>query len=231
MKNKFSLTTVVSLLLISALFNVIIFLCYPDDLFYTTAFWLVWAFTFPVNIIFASGIAFYCGAKNKDAAVRVPPVAPIAGIFTPIYLVVGGIMMLIEFDSITFPLILELVITVAYIVILMVMLTGVGYIEKNQAYTKQKVTYIRLLEADVKSVYAYVANDDTKKKLEKLAEKIRFSDPMSHPSLADCESQIEKTVAYIVATLRVDGGADVSKNITDVEALIDYRNDRCKILK
>lgn len=231
MKNKFSITTVVSLLLISVLFNVIIFLCYPEDVFDTASFWLVWIFTFPINLIFASAVSLYAGAKNKDTAVRVPPVIHISGIFTLIYFAVGGILMLIEFDSVTFPLIAELVITIVYIVLLMFVLTGVGYIEKSQEYTKQKVTYIRLLEADIKSVYSYVTNDEIKQKLEKLAEKVRFSDPMSHPSLAECENQIEKNVAYIVATVKMDGGSDISKIITDVEALIDYRNDRCKLLK
>ena len=67
--------------------------------------------------------------------------------------------------------------------------------------------------------------------LKKLAEKIRFSDPMSHESLSSCEKEIEEAVRYIVATLRADPDADVSKKISEVQALLEYRNDRCKILK
>ena len=216
--------------MVSILLNVIIFLCYPENVFDTVSFWMVWAFTFPLNLIFASSAVFYVGAK-KDVAVRVPSIIPAVSVFTVIYLVIGGIFMLIEFDSVIFPLIVELIITVAYIVVALFLLSGVGYIEKSQNYTKQKVIYIRLLEADVKSVLSFVANDETKKKLEDLAEKIRFSDPMSHTSLADCESEIQKNVMYIVAAIRSDGGADISGQIASVEALIDYRNERCKILK
>ena len=231
MKNKFALAPLISLLLIAVTLNVIIFLLVPKEITELGSFKVVWVFTFPVNFILAMANTLWVSKKNSDVVLRVPPIMYITYAFAVIYFAVGVKMMTVHFDSVKIPLAVEIVITAVYIIVLTFSVLGVGYMESNQDKTQKKLLYIGLLETDVKAAMAYVSDEEMKEKLKKLAEKIRFSDPMSHESLSSCEKEIEEAVRYIVATLRADPDADVSKKISEVQALLEYRNERCKILK
>ena len=65
----------------------------------------------------------------------------------------------------------------------------------------------------------------TKKALEQLAEKIRFSDPMSNEQLAVLEDKISLAVENLKSS------DDKMKIIEDLNLLLDERNRKCKILK
>lgn len=231
MKNKFAIATLVTLLVIAVTMNVLIFLLVPKEIIALGSFKVVWVFTFPVNFIMAMISTVYASKKNSEVVLRVPPIMYITYVFAIIYFAVGVKMMTVHWNSVKIPLAVEIAITAVYVIILVFAILGVGYMESNQKRTQKKILYIGLLETDVKSAIPYASSEEMQTKLKKLAEKIRFSDPMSHESLASCEQEIEVAVRYIVATLRADGSADVSKKISEVEALIEYRNERCKILK
>ena len=66
---------------------------------------------------------------------------------------------------------------------------------------------------------------DTKKALEQLAEKIRFSDPMSHEQLAELENKIFIDIASLKNT------SDKTALISEITLLLNERNKKCKILK
>lgn len=231
MKNKVAFFTIASLLLVSAALNVIIFMIVPKEITSLLSFKIVWVFTFPVNLLLTIVSTLYITSKSGDSITRFPPVMYITCVFSAIYFSVGFKLMTIPFVSPKLPLIIEMIITVCYIVVLAFVYLSVGYIEANQKYTKTKLMYIGLLEADIKSAISFTENEDLKRKLSYLAEKIRFSDPMSHESLRPCEEDIARCVGTIINTLRNVAGADVSAELTKLEGLIDYRNDRCMLLK
>lgn len=231
MKKKIAIFTIVAFVLVAIALNAIVFLIIPSSVLNTATFKIVWIFTFPVNFlmaIFATLIAF---RESTDDIVRVPPIMYLIYLFATVYFSVGMKFMYTPFKSYKMPLATEIIITTAYIIIFFLLLLGIKFIESNRALEKRKINYISLLKADLESCLIYVNNEETKNKLEQLAEKIRYSDPMSHSSLADCEKELQQAIMYISATLRADGDADVSKDIKRAEALVEYRNQRCIILK
>lgn len=231
MKHKFALIIIISALLIAVALNAVLYLIMPERFLASPAFSIVWIFTFPVNLLLTGASTLYVSVKNKDSAVRFPPVMSICCLFSILYFAVGCKLMTIPFLTANVPLAVEIVITTLYVIFLLSVFFGVGYIETVQGYTKKKVQYIGLLEADVKSTLSYVTNPQTRSDLEALAEKIRFSDPMSHESLAGCETEISRAVSNIVSAVRTDPDADVSGDIAKIRTLLDYRNDRCRLLK
>ena len=58
-----------------------------------------------------------------------------------------------------------------------------------------------------------------------LAEKIRYSDPMSDEQLADIEDRITVKIAELKSS------ADKVKIINELNSLLDERNRKCKLLK
>lgn len=102
---------------------------------------------------------------------------------------------------------------------------GRGEIERVEAKAQEKVFLIRGLQASVELLAEQETDPATKEALAQLAEKIRFSDPMSHEQLAEVEGKIADKVEKL-ATAR-----DKTRTIEETSLLLDERNRECKILK
>lgn len=102
---------------------------------------------------------------------------------------------------------------------------GRNEIERVEAKIQKKVFYIRELQVDVELIAAAETDADAKAALTQLAEKIRFSDPMSNEQLADLENKISiKVMELKTATNQVE-------IITEIISLLNERNKKCRILK
>ena len=93
--------------------------------------------------------------------------------------------------------------------------------EKN----KVKRAFIQFLQTDIEMLAESESDAETKAALSKLAEKVRFSDPMSHEMLGELESRISTKVEEMKTT------AYKKALISEIEILLIERNKKCKILK
>ena len=98
-------------------------------------------------------------------------------------------------------------------------------IERVEQKVKGKVFYIKNLQVDMEILAGAEKDAKTKKALEQLAEKTRFSDPMSNVQLAP----LEERIAIAVESLK--SSDDKMKIIEELNLLLDERNRKCKILK
>ena len=101
------------------------------------------------------------------------------------------------------------------------------YIQSVDEKSKTKVDYIKNLQADVELIATSTDDLKTKEMLDKLAEKIRFSDPVSNELLSDFELQIYENVEL----LKTAEKNDVPVIVGTIEKLITERNKKCKIFK
>lgn len=102
---------------------------------------------------------------------------------------------------------------------------GHNEIERVEAKVQKKVFYIREMQADVELLTDNESDAAVKTALTQLAEKNRFSDPMSNEQLADLENKISTKVAELKTA------ANMMEIITELNSLLDERNKKCKILK
>ena len=102
---------------------------------------------------------------------------------------------------------------------------GRGEIERVEAKVQKKVFFIKELQADVELLIDRETDTEIRAALQQLAEKIRFSDPMSDDTL----SKIESTIADRVAELKNE--SDKMAIIHELDLLLAERNKKCKILK
>lgn len=103
--------------------------------------------------------------------------------------------------------------------------TGRSEIERVEDKVQKKTFFIRSLQADIEMLANAEPDTEVKAELLRLAEKIRFSDPMSHDRLADLENQITDKVAELKSCM------DRTAVINDLNSLLDERSRKCKILK
>lgn len=102
---------------------------------------------------------------------------------------------------------------------------GRNEIERVEAKVQKKVFYIRELQADIELLADNESDATVKTALTQLAEKIRFSDPMSNEQLADLENKISTKVAELKTA------SSKLVIITELNSLLAERNKKCKILK
>ena len=71
---------------------------------------------------------------------------------------------------------------------------GVNEINRVEEKIKVKRAFIQFLQTDIEMLIETETDLETKAALKKLAEKVRFSDPMSHEMLGELESRISAKV-------------------------------------
>lgn len=98
-------------------------------------------------------------------------------------------------------------------------------IEKVEQKVQGKVFYIKNLQVDIEILASAEKDTKTKEQLEQLAEKIRFSDPMSNEQLAP----LEERIAIAVESLK--SSDDKLEIINQLNKLIDERNKKIETLK
>lgn len=228
---KTKIALLISELLVFGLLALILFVTIPDARLSEKAFWIAFAFAIPLNFLSVAAFTAWGFGKSAMEAIHQPPALAFSGVFAFIYLVVGAIFMYFNIVKLTFLIVLLSIITVIYIIAALYFVLGTNYIADNQKEVKSKVMFIKLLELDVKNCISYAKNPEQINALTTLADKVRFSDPMSHPSLAGIESDIVTTVNRISAMLAENAEADISALISTATAQLENRNSRCIILK
>lgn len=205
------------------LFNVIAFAVPTTK---TATFWTAYAFT---TIAFASQIVIWKFAfKGADT---------LKSKFLGIPLISVGITYLIV-QIIAFVIFMALPLTASWIAIVVCALilgvsaicligteTGREEINRVEEKVEKKVFYIKALQVDIEMLASTETDADIKSALTKLAEKIRFSDPMSNDALVDLEAEI---IAKVKELKTAENKAEI---ITVLDSLVIERNKKAKLLK
>ena len=219
-----------SMLLVCALLNAIVFLTVDDARLESKVFWMAWAFATPWNILVAAALHFWAAKKQGDEMLKMPVAYYLCAVFGGIYLVLGAIFMYAAIEAFTLLLILELILTVIYLIAIFYVCAAGNYIAKSEKHVKQKVFFIKMLQSNVASCLSMVKDTATRQALEELSEKIRFSDPMSHQALAVIEGELANTIDEITNKL-LGGDEDVASLIQKAEMQLARRNSQCLMLK
>lgn len=221
----------IAIVLVCAVANVILFLTVPDGRTDTGVFWLVWSFMTPVALLAAIALHLWGTRKSAGDLVSMTVVYYLCAIFTAAYLAAGLVFAYLPWKKMPLPLIVELVITTAYIVSAMFFLRGAEYIRAKETHTREKVMYIRFLKADVDDCIAKANSEELRAKLTKLSEDVRFSDPMSHASLAGIEAELSATVAEIADKVGGENESEAFALVEKAQKALERRNSRCLMLK
>lgn len=209
--------------IVFVLFNVIAFAIPTAK---TGTFWVAYAFSV---VAFASQIGIWNVAFGKDNTLKSKflgfPVVHIGVVYLIVQTVVFAVFMAVP----TLPVWSAIVVCALVLGISAICMisteVGRGEIERIETKVKQKVFYIKSLQVDVELLAKNESDSAVKAELEKLTEKIRFSDPMSCPELEALEAEI----AIKINTLKT--AADKLTVIAETNTLLTERNAKVKILK
>ena len=209
--------------IVFALFNVIAFVIPADK---TATFWTAYAFSV---VAFAAQLPLWKIALGKKDTLKSKflaiPIIHVGITYLIVQLTAFAVFMIFP----TLPV--WLVVVVCAIILsfsaLCVIAGQAGANEINRVEEKIKVkrAFIQFLQTDIEMLVETETDAETKAALKKLAEKVRFSDPMSHEMLGELESRIISKVEEMKTV------ADKKSLVGEIELLLTERNKKCKVLK
>lgn len=205
------------------LFNVIAFAIPTVK---TVTFWVAYVFTV---IAFISQIAVwkfvFVGADTLKSKFLGIPLISVSSTYLIVQLIAFAIFMVLPLKASWIAIIVCALILGISAICLIGTETGREEINRVEEKVEKKVFYIKSLQVDIEMLASVEIDTNTKQKLTKLADKIRFSDPMSNDALYDLEAEITEKVKELKTA---DKKAEI---ITVLDSLITERNKKAKILK
>ena len=89
----------------------------------------------------------------------------------------------------------------------------------------------KLMIAEIEGILNKSKSQDTKKKLNSVYEKIRYSDPKSNELLTDVENQIRILIQKLNEAVVADDESQISELTTEIIQRVEERNKKCMLLK
>ena len=220
---KNNLMSYIALGIVFALFNVIAFVIPTEK---TATFWTAYAFSV---VAFAVQIPLWKIAFGKKDTLKSKflgiPIIHVGITYLIIQLIAFVVFMIFP----TLPVWLAVVVCAVILAIsalcVIAAQAGVNEINRVEEKIKAKRAFIQFLQTDIEMLVEAEADVETKAELKKLAEKVRFSDPMSHEMLGELETRISAKAEEMKTA------ADKKALIAEVTTLLTERNKKCKILK
>lgn len=206
-----------------ALFNVIAFFIPTEK---TATFWIAYAFSaiaFLLQIVIWK-LAFKGTDTIKSKFLGIPLLS-VGFRYLAIQVIAFAVFMIFPTLPTWIPVVVCSVILGGSAICLIGTETGREEINRVEEKVKSKVFYIKSLQVDVEMLAETESDPTTKAELTKLAEKIRFSDPMSSDALAEIETEIVNKIKEIKTS------NDKLAIIAVTSALVEERNKKAKILK
>lgn len=213
-------------LILGILFALVSIIAFAVPTMKTATFWIAYVFTL---IAFVSQIGIWKTALGKKETLKSKffglPVLYVGIVYLIVQIVAFAVFTFVPTAPTWIVVIVCVLITGISAICMIAADTGRGEIERVEAKVQKKVFYMRSLQADVELLVNQEPDPDTKAALEQLAEKIRFSDPMSHEQLAELEAQIAAKVSELKIANKKAG------IVAEILSLLDERNKKCEILR
>lgn len=205
------------------LFNVIAFAIPTAK---TATFWIAYAFSV---VAFALQIAIWKFAFNGADTLKSKflgiPLISVAIAYLIIQIIAFAVFMALPLTASWIAIVVCALILGISAICLIGTETGREEINRVEEKVEKKVFYIKSLQVDIEMLASAETDTETKAALTKLAEKIRFSDPMSSEALIELEAEI---TAKVKALKTAENKTAI---ITVLDSLITERNKKAKLLK
>lgn len=210
-------------------FNAVVFLVAKEK---TPVFWIGYGFAMLAFVMQLITAVVICG-KNASlhAAVVGIPLINASWMYLVLQLILSIVLMLVGGEKTTFPWILEILLTAFFLILLILTVMAKDYASGMEKKVAEKRFYLGSLQTDVQAMADRAQDAGLKKALNDLYETVRYSDPMSHESLAPVENKISNMIAMLDGQIEQNDAAAARETILKIEQAFADRNRKCRMLK
>ena len=184
--------------ILGILFVLVSVIAFAVPLAKTTAFWISYAFTV---IAFVAQIIIWKSALGRTEALKSKflgfPVIHIGIVYLVVQIIAFSVFLFIPTLPIWSAVVACAAITGVFAVCLITSDVGRSEIERVSAKVQEKTFFIKQVQTEIELLADAETDVATKSALTQLAEKIRYSDPMSNEQIADIEDRIAAKVSEL----------------------------------
>lgn len=194
----------------------------------TTVFWIAYIFTviaFAIQLIIWN-LAFRQSKVLKSKFLGFP-IVYVGIVYLIIQLIAFGVFLL--FQSIAPWITFTTCVAILFISCIFLVATEMGRkkVSHVELHVERKVSTTKRMQADIELIAEKQTDIVMKNRLESLAEKIKYSDPMSDDSLTSIEDEINSKITE----LKTQPTMDIEGSVDQIEILLLERNKKTKLLK
>lgn len=220
-KNK--LMSYLALGIVFAFFNVIAFVIPTNK---TATFWMAYIFTviafFLQTLVWKVAFGKQDNLKSRFLGI---PIIRVGLTYLMVQLIVFAFFMICPTLNVWLAVVVCSIVFAIFALCTIAGQVGTNEIKRVEDKINAKRSFIQLLQIDIEMLAATEPDAETKVELFRLAEKARFSDPISHEILGELESKISAKVEQIKTT------TDKKALIEEIDLLLADRNKKCEMLK
>jgi len=192
----------------------------------TTSFWVAYIFTIIAFVaqIFIWNIGFKDNTPLRSKFLGIP-VIRVGYIYLVLQLIALAVLVAYPALPVWATIIINVLIVGISAICMITAEIGRDIISNVEEKVQSKVSYIREIQTDIEIAAERESDSAIKQKILKLAEKVRYSDPISSDKLSELEKRISDKVKEI------NNADDKSAIVDEIELLLLERNKKCKIYK
>ena len=181
--------------IIFAVYNLFVFiLCKPQ----TSAFWISYVF---MLVAFASQIAvLFTSVKTLDVETVFfgIPLMQLSLFYFFAELFASAVFMFFQnFLSYKIPLLIQVALLAIFAVVAILAVAGRDATKAAKDTVQNKVSALKSMGVDVEMLASAAQDGELRTRLKKLAESIRYSDPMTTPAIEDVELRIHQAISEL----------------------------------
>lgn len=216
-----------------AVYNVVVFAIQPLTGFvkYDTVFWIAWAFVIAafVGQLICASVAFK--AENSERLFL--NISLITESYTALIImaVAGSVLMLIPNCPAWIVSVVCVVIFGFSAITIIKAKAAAEIVSDVSEKVKGKTLFIKSLSVDAESLISRAQSEEIKAELKKVADAVRYSDPMSSDALSGIESRITLKFDEFSRAVESGNGDAVRALGNALSILIADRNKKCRMLK
>lgn len=195
-------------------------------------FWIAFGFSMIafLNQLLLLGFSMQSESDKKNGFLGLS-LWMISAIYLLAQLVVSLLFMGISVFSQTFVVIMEVILVGLFYIFIISGFIGKKEISENEKKIKVKTANMEMLYSDIYSCELNAEDSNLKGELHKLAEEIRYSDPMSNDLLAGLEGQLMECALQIKSSIQEKRGEQATELVRKMELLLKERNQKIVMLK
>lgn len=101
------------------------------------------------------------------------------------------------------------------------------HISETESKTQETCQILRTLQLDLERIAGYAKDTNMAKDIQKLAEAVRYSDPVSSNVLAEIESNLQKTISELDQAVQQENNVQFQLLLKKATILLEERNHKC----
>lgn len=225
-KNLYLTAAIYAILI--GVYNMLVFVIFKR---HSYVFWASYAFATLAFVVQIASMLLSLKRADVETVFFGLPLISFSVYYLIAELCVGAIFMIFQAIGLVIAIVIQVLMLAGFLIIAIIAIMARDTVQAIGDNVKEKVVQHKTTLIDVEALLAACENAELKTRLKKLAETIKYSDPMTNDAIADIEQRIWQKILELRVYCENNEITDAEKTCSALELLYLERNKRLIISK